>query len=176
VFVATGAARPVLDRALLEPVLRARRGAPLLVMDLAVPPNVAADVRTAPGVLVLDLDVLPASVPASVVAESEALVADEVDACLQELLVRSTAPRLSELHQEGESLVSEELVRTFGALGPLSAEVQEEIERLAHRLARRLLFPASHAVRDVAREAWPPFPTCSGCQRTHLPEHLAIEP
>ncbi|HEX5819021.1 MAG TPA: hypothetical protein VFY20_09085 [Gemmatimonadales bacterium] len=167
VFVATGAARPVLDHALLAPALSARRGAPVLVVDLAVPPNVAADVRAAPGVQVLDVDDLPAGVPAPVAAESETLVAEEVDACLQEMLVRSTAPRLSELHQEGESLVSEELVRTFGALGPLAPEVQVEIERLAHRLARRLLFPASHAVRDVAREAWPPFPTCSGCQRTH---------
>ena len=62
--------------------------------------------------------------------------------------------------------MAEELVRTLSALGPQPADVQVEIERLAHRLARRLLFPASHAVRDVAREAWPPFPTCSGCQRT----------
>jgi Glutamyl-tRNAGlu reductase, dimerisation domain len=76
---------------------------------------------------------------------------------------------LSALHHAGATLVSEELVRTLDAIGPVTAEVQEEIERLAHRLARRLLFPASQAVRDAVREAWPPFPACSGCQRTHLP-------
>lgn len=57
VIVATGAAEPVLSRAALAGARAARASAgPLVLVDVAVPRNVEAEVRWLPGVEVVDLD------------------------------------------------------------------------------------------------------------------------
>ncbi len=57
VFVATGARQPILDGQGLAPY-RGSNSAPLLVVDVSMPRNVAADIRSLPGVKLVDLDQL----------------------------------------------------------------------------------------------------------------------
>jgi glutamyl-tRNA reductase len=58
VIAATGAAQPLLTVALLAPLVRARRGRPLLVLDLGVPRNVEPGVGRLEEVYLYDVDLL----------------------------------------------------------------------------------------------------------------------
>jgi glutamyl-tRNA reductase len=55
---------------------------------------------------------------------------------------------LAELHSLGERLAEEEAERALAELETLSAEEREVVRRMASRLVRRLLYPASQKIRQ----------------------------
>jgi glutamyl-tRNA reductase len=97
VICATAAPEPVLTADLV-----AGAGRPLLVVDLAVPRDVAPDVADVPGVVLVDLERLGATRATTDVADAEvravdALVAAEVDAYLTWLRGTDVAPTVAAL-------------------------------------------------------------------------------
>src|SRR5690606_23122776 len=57
-ITATGSREPVLTPSRMEPVAEARSGRPLLLIDIAVPRDIAPEVATLPGMHVRDIDAL----------------------------------------------------------------------------------------------------------------------
>ena len=154
VFAATAAAQPVVSGPALTEALSARSGRPIVVLDLAVPRNVAPGARDVPGVCLFDLDDLrlqhcPATVGSSAALEqAEALVREELGQFRKTLRSRAVAPYLAELHRLGERLAGEEADRALAELGPLTEEQQDLVRQMAERLVRRLLYPASRKMRE----------------------------
>jgi glutamyl-tRNA reductase len=158
IFTATAAPHPFLTASRVGDA-RGTGGPELLLIDLGVPRNVAPNAAELPGVRVLDLDDLPGT-PAGPDLDRrfhEAEQALEVElACLLEKLGGLAAgKRLADLHRTGERLAAEEAARTLARLPGLTAEEREAVRRMAVRLVRRVLYPASRSVRVSATATVP---------------------
>jgi len=154
VCVTTSAPHPVVTAATLEAAIAARGGRPIVVLDLAVPRNVEPAARDIPGVRLFDLDdlrlqhcpVTDGIAPA--IDQAERIIREELAQFRRALRSRAAAPHLAELHRIGERLATEEADRALAELGTLSDEQREVVRRMASRLTRRLLYPASRTIRE----------------------------
>jgi glutamyl-tRNA reductase len=139
---------------MLQAAVAARGGRPLVVLDLAVPRNVEPAARDLPGVRLFDLDDLRLQHCPATSASSPAL--DHAERVLHEEYVRfrsalrhrAAAPHLAELHRLGAELAQEEADRALAELESLSERDRDVVRQLASRLTRRLLYPASKAIRE----------------------------
>lgn len=153
VVVATAASHPVLSAADLALALAHRPGRGFCVIDLAVPRNVEPAARDLPGVSLFDLDDLqdhccPASTTESpALLEARRIIEDELARLAAALLGRARAPQLTELHRFGAEVIEEETARALDQLDSLTDAERAVVRGMAERLARRLLYPVSRAVR-----------------------------
>ena len=80
--------------------------------------------------------------------EARRILEHEIGRFERALRRRAAAPALTELHRLGAALAREEAERALGELGLGSEEKSEIVRRMAERLARRLLYPASRTFQD----------------------------
>ena len=125
VLTATSPTGWVLERPLAEDAMARRQGRPLVVVDLALPRDVAPDVAAIPGITLFDLENLRTAA-ANVLAERrqhlpdvERLVAVEVEVFLQETSTREISPLVSALRCRVEEVRRADLQRWQARLGPL---------------------------------------------------------
>lgn len=129
------------------------------IVDLALPRNVDPAVTVNSRVDLIDLDTVlrqrwaPDRAEADRLRARRRLGAREVARFRASEAIRAASPELTRLHQDGELLAAEELASTLAELGAPDEAVRASIESLAGRLARRLLYRTSLAVREVAAAA-----------------------
>jgi glutamyl-tRNA reductase len=158
VVACTGAMRPVLTRPQVAAALRARRGHPLLVIDIAVPRDVDPAVNELDNVYLYDIDGLQDVVDANLSQRRAAaeqarqeIAADVLafDRWRQSLEV---TPTIVALRERLLGLGLAEIERFRRRLGPLSAEQQEGIAELTRALVHKILHrPTVHLRRSVER-------------------------
>jgi len=145
VVTSTGAKEPVVDRALLKPAVKARRGRPLFFVDIAVPRDVDPAVTHLPQVYLYNVDDLQQIVHDNLrqrrgeAERATALVDEEVAAFLQWMRTRAIGPLLGELQAFGREVVDAEVQRVIAKLGPLSPEQQATIEQMGRAIMQKLL-------------------------------------
>jgi len=142
---ATSSPHPILGAEEIAAVMEARGGRPLLIVDLAVPRDVAAEVRELQGVSLYDIDDLQAvvqrnrSVRQAEARRAEGIVEEQIQrfaAWLGELEVR---PTIAALRERGRAL-AEQLVReNAGRWESASERDLERVEALAQAIVKRLL-------------------------------------
>jgi glutamyl-tRNA reductase len=153
-IAATASRRPVLDAAGLSHAVARRSQPGIVVLDLGVPRNVDAAARDVAGVRLFDLDDLrfeycPAVGPAAPALDEVGRVLDhEVMRFDRALRRRDAGAELAELHRLGAALAREEAERALVELGSMAEAQSAVVRRMADRLARRLLYPASRTLRD----------------------------
>ncbi|MBI4935813.1 MAG: glutamyl-tRNA reductase [Actinobacteria bacterium] len=137
----------------------AARGAatsPLLIVDIAVPRNVAADVMSAPGVTLLNLDHLrdwAARGLAARQAETDnvrAIVGQEVERFGMEVTARQAAPLVAQLHEKADTVRQSELERFHNRLASLDLSQREAVEALTRGIVAKLLHQVSVRLKDDA--------------------------
>jgi glutamyl-tRNA reductase len=150
VISATAATEPVLTRE------RLAAAAPLVVLDLAVPRDVAPDVAGVDGVTVIDIDSLAASrrpLPAAAeTAAVEQIVASEVEHFLAWLRGSEIAPTVAALRTRAEDVVSAELRKLWSRRPEFSDEQRADVSRTLHRVVQQLLHSPTVRVRQLAAE------------------------
>jgi glutamyl-tRNA reductase len=150
VISATAATEPVLTRARLE------AAAPLVVLDLAVPRDVAPDATGVDGVTVIDIDSLAASrraLPAAAeTAAVEQIVAAEVDHFLGWLRGTDVAPTVAALRTRADDVVSAELRKLWSRRPDFTDEQRGDVSRTLHRVVQQLLHSPTVRVRQLAAE------------------------
>ncbi|MEU1887774.1 glutamyl-tRNA reductase [Micromonospora sp. WMMD987] len=158
VVAATAATEPVLTVDVVTGALARRdpdRG-PLVLLDLAVPRDVAPEVAALPGVEVIDIDrmaTLLAGGPAAAdAAEVGRIVATEVEAFLSWLRGADVAPTVAALRGRADDVVSAELRRLAQRRPDLSDDQRAEVARTVHRVVQRLLHQPTVKVRQLAAE------------------------
>ncbi len=135
VICATSSPVAVLSRAMVESAMGARRGRPLLLLDLAVPRDVDPSVGDLPGVTLRDVDAVQGFAATSVRRRTEeidrvrAMVLDQVAAFEEWAAARRATARIVHLRERAEALRQEELRRVGARL--------TERERAAVDLATR---------------------------------------
>lgn len=150
VVSATASAEPVLTR---DRLAAAR---PLVVLDLAVPRDVAPDATGVDGVVVIDIDGLAAgrrTLPAAAeTAAVEQIVAAEVEHFLAWLRGADIAPTVAALRTRAEEVVAAEL-RKLGTRRPeFTDEQRADVSRTLHRVVQQLLHSPTVRVRQLAAE------------------------
>lgn len=161
VVSATASTRQVLTAELVAAATADRSG-PLLILDLAVPRDVAPGVAELPGVEVVDIETLGLSLgtgdgseaapfaATGSVAAAERIVADELDAFLAFLRSANVAPTVAALRGRAEDVVSVELRRLAQRRPELTDAQRAEIARTVHRVVQRLLHQPTVRVRELA--------------------------
>jgi glutamyl-tRNA reductase len=150
VVSATASTEPVLTRARLE------AAGPLVVLDLAVPRDVAPDATGLTGVTVIDMDSLAAArraLPATAeTAAVEQIVAGEVDHFLAWLRGTEIAPTVAALRTRADDVVTAELRKLWSRRPDFTDEQRGDVSRTLHRVVQQLLHSPTVRVRQLAAE------------------------
>jgi glutamyl-tRNA reductase len=150
----TTAGHPVVEAELVETAMRARRGRPLLVVDVAVPRDVEHSAGDVVGVTLLDLDDLRDWADRGLAARSaEAeqvrhLVAGEVERYLDDASAREVAPLVAALHARAETIRTAELGRV--RVSGLSGEQEDAVDALTRAIVAKLLHEPSVRLKSDA--------------------------
>jgi glutamyl-tRNA reductase len=155
VLCSTSSADPILDRSLIERVMRERRRRPLFLVDIAVPRDVSADVEKLPDVFLYNVDDLQ-QVAADAARErareadvAEAIVLDEVRAYDRELQTLGVAPTIGALRTRLDAIVQGELRRSGGRLASLTSEERAAVDALLEATVAKLLHAPISSLRDA---------------------------
>ena len=154
VLTSTGAGSPLVTRDLMAGIDRG--GRPLLIVDIAVPRDVAADVAELAGVTVLDLDDLSewaAHGRAQRLAEVQrvdAIVVEEVERYTLEAAAMQAAPLVTALRSRAEELRAAELARFERRLRQHDAPQLALVESLTRGIVAKLLHEPSVRLRNQA--------------------------
>jgi glutamyl-tRNA reductase len=145
VVSATGATEAVIDARVVRSALDGRRSAPLVLLDLAVPRDVAADVEALDGVRVIDIRAIRERLMArgdtttEDIARAHEIVAEEVRRWVVRRRSDALAPLIRAVRARGDEAVRSELARYASRLSDLTAEQREAVEALARGVSAKLL-------------------------------------
>ena len=155
VLACTGAGGVIIDHELM---VRVRQGVstPILVVDIALPRDVAASVAELPGVTLRDLDHLSdwaqrgIDKRASEVGQVRKIIGEEVDRFLLDQTQRQAAPLVAQLREVVESIRMAELERFDSALSSMTPEQRELVESISHGIINKMLHVPSVRLREAA--------------------------
>jgi glutamyl-tRNA reductase len=156
VVTSTGSKLPVIDRAMMRPVMKKRRQRPLFLVDIAVPRDVDPEVGKVEHVFLYNVDDLQTIVHDNMrtrAGEAEraiALVDEEVAAFLGWLRSRSLGPLIGELQTQGRKIVDAEVQRALKRLGELSDEQRAVVGDLGRVIMQKLLHRPMSNLRKAA--------------------------
>ena len=156
VVSSTGSKLPIIDRAMLKPVMRKRRQRPLFLVDIAVPRDVAGDVSKVEHVFLYNVDDLQSIVHDNLrsrqgeARRAEALVDQEVDGFVQWMRSRAVGPLIGKLQGRARSIVDAEVGRALAKLPDLDPAQQKVVQKLGQSIAQKLLHAPMTAVRKGA--------------------------
>ena len=142
----------------LVDVVAARRGRPLLLVDLAVPRDVDARCAELPGVTVLDMDALQRtvgrhmSVRHAEARRAEGIVEEEIQSFAGWLGSLEVLPTLAALRERGDAVVDGLLAENAGRWESLSPRDRERVEALARTVVKRLLHEPTVRVKGLEAE------------------------
>lgn len=159
VISSTAAPHAILEHGhFTDEVLAARNGAPLLLIDLAVPRDVEPAVGQLPNVSIVDIDGLQEVVEQSMAlrngerADAVAIVAEEVDSFVEWYRARRVAPTITAIRKTAEGIRQAEVEQALRRFDSLSEHEQEIIEMLSHRIVNKLLHEPTIRLREKAAE------------------------
>jgi len=155
VLACTGAGGVLIDHELMA---RVRKGVstPLLVVDIALPRDVAASVAELPGVTLRDLDHLSdwaqrgIDKRASEVGQVREIIGEEVQRFLLDQTQRQAAPLVAQLREVVESIRTAEMERFESALSAMTPEQRELVESISHGIINKMLHAPSVRLREAA--------------------------
>lgn len=145
VVSSTAAPEPIVDKAMVQRVMRARRGQSMFFIDIAVPRDIDPEVNHVENVFLYDIDDLEHVIAANRrEREREALVAEEivwreVRQFEQWLEARDAVPTIVALRRQADRIRQEELEKALAKLGPLDKKQRQAIEALTSGIVNKLL-------------------------------------
>jgi glutamyl-tRNA reductase len=136
--------------------LRARRGRPLLLIDLAVPRDVDPGFATIDGCFVYDLDDLEAIVSASLAGrrseavEAERIVTEEAERFRAWQASLAVVPAIASLRARAEEIRASELARIEARLGRLPEGDRDVVDTVTAQIVNKLLHLPTVRMKEAA--------------------------
>lgn len=158
VISSTGATNFVITKDRLELAMRARRGAPLFLIDIAVPRDIDPAVNDLDDAYLYDIDALNHVVEANLeerareAARAEAIIAEEIAAFERWLDSMEVVPTIAAIHSKADRIRRAELEKALRRLGPLSEKDVATIEALTEAIVNKTLHGPTQRLRKVAAE------------------------
>ena len=155
VISATAARQPILQRAQVEQALRSRRHRPMLLLDLAVPRDIAEDVATLRDVFLYTVDDLERAIEDNRAArrnaaeQAEAIIEVHASRFISALGQTDAAAPLRRLREHGQAVQAQALAKARAQLAA-GRDPAEVLDLLAHTLTNKLLHAPSAALREDA--------------------------
>ena len=155
-LTSTGSPTALLDEADLRPVMAARRGRSLLVVDVAVPRDVDPAVGALDGVTLLDMDDLRAFAEEGVsgrrreMARVQDIVDEEVNRYTAVVTAREAAPLVAALRLQAEEVRTAELERFRARLDQLDDRQREAVEAVTRGILAKLLHGPTVRLKEAA--------------------------
>jgi len=156
VVSATSASGHVLGRDLVAAALKARKGRPLLLVDLAVPRDLDPAINELDGCFLYDVDDLEAVVAETLsgrrveAAQAERLVAEEADRFREWQAALDVVPTIASLRALAEEIRDSELAR---AGGRLSERERKHVESVTSQILAKLLHLPTIRMKEAAAAA-----------------------
>ena len=144
---------PLITRAQMAKVIKARRYRPLFLVDLALPRNIESSVNTLENVYVYDLDDLEAIAAqnresrAGEVEQAEKIVEEELQNLLRDRRERSAAPVVARLRAQAQAIAEAELEKTLGQLQGLNEKQEKSVRAMAQAIVNKLLHAPTQQLR-----------------------------
>jgi glutamyl-tRNA reductase len=146
VITSTGSREPILTRARVKAVAKARRFRPLFIMDIAVPRDVEPEVGKLEGVYLFDIDDLEKVVAHNrkgrdaEAQSAERIVEAETAQFVAWQRSQGVVPTIKELRERFMTVASAEAERALAALGGrLDADGQKLVRQMAEGIVAKLL-------------------------------------
>ncbi|HEY8211024.1 MAG TPA: glutamyl-tRNA reductase [Myxococcaceae bacterium] len=156
VVCSTASPAPLFTREHVVPAMKARKHRPLLLVDLAVPRDVAPGVHgSAEGVYAYDVDDIRQVIDENVAARAgeaaraEQIVAEEMARYVRARAVRDGVPVLAQLRQRAEQIAKAEAERTLQHLPELSEKQRKSIEAMGMAIVNKLLHQPTAKLRSL---------------------------
>jgi glutamyl-tRNA reductase len=146
----------VLTKDALSGALSARKGRPLLLIDLAVPRDLDPAINDLPDCYLYDIDDLEAVVHdaargrESEFAKAEAIAVDEAARFREWLAVRDVAPTIASLRERAEAIRRSELAKASARLAGLSERERNAVESLTSQIVNKLLHEPIVRLKEAA--------------------------
>jgi glutamyl-tRNA reductase len=156
VITSTGAPHTILQRELMNEIMKNRSPRPLVLIDIAVPRDIDADVAEIPGVKLYDLDMLEEYLGVSLelraqqIPKAESILNDFSNEFKEYLQMLDVIPLIAALHQRAEMIRQVELEKTIGRLPDLNDTQREHLHLLPKALVKKILNAPTRQLRTVA--------------------------
>jgi glutamyl-tRNA reductase len=147
VVAATACTQPILTADRVRQAQTQRNNRPLVIIDLAVPRNVAPDVAEVEGVRLYDIDALGEIITtnqnhrADAAKDCEQILDEEVSAFTQWLGEARLSPLIAGMYRAAKTVRDFELDRLLRKCPDLTPEQREATEQLVHRLTGKFMHP-----------------------------------
>jgi glutamyl-tRNA reductase len=157
IVTCTASTLPIIGKGTLERVVKQRKHAPVLIVDLGVPRDVEAEASTLDDVFLYSVDDLADIVKDNLqirreaVVQAEQMIAEQTAHFLRWLQGRSVVPTIAALSSHHEALRNRELDRARRMLAA-GTPANDVLEALARALTSKFLHP-SLAALNAAGEA-----------------------
>ena len=151
IVTCTASTLPIIGKGLIESALRARKHRPILIIDLAVPRDVEAEVAKLDDVFFYSVDDLGRmasegmDVRESAVAQAEAIIETQVGDFMQWMDNRELVPTIRALRDGAERARRRELERALRRLAR-GEDSQKVLEHFSHTLTNKFLHAPTHAL------------------------------
>jgi glutamyl-tRNA reductase len=151
----TGAGGTLIDFELLQSA-RDQSSSPLLIVDIAVPRDVAPEVTRLPTVTLLNLDDLRDWAGRALMLRAEeahrvnAIVSEEVERFGVEATARQAAPLVAQLRERAETIRRAEIERFTARLATLDDAQRAAVEAMTKGIVAKLLHTPSVKLKDDA--------------------------
>jgi glutamyl-tRNA reductase len=156
VVASTSAPGFVLTAAGLAASLRARRGRPMLLVDLAVPRDVEPSLGSIDGCFVYDVDDLEAVVESSLqgrraeAVQAERIVAAEAERFRAWQASLAVVPAIASLRAHAEEIRAAELARVEGRLDRLADAERDVVDTVTAQIVNKLLHLPTVRMKEAA--------------------------
>ncbi len=158
VLTSTGSPEAILTAKDVADAQRTRGYRPLLIVDIAVPRDVAPEAGQVESVFLYNIDDLEQVVRATLARRADqqqaadGIIDEHVDELLGGLKVRQVAPTIEALYRRMQRIADDELADARNKLGTHD-DAEEDmaiLERTLHRTIRRMLHPCTARLRSAA--------------------------
>jgi glutamyl-tRNA reductase len=155
---ATSSPHALLGAEEIAAVMEGRAGRPLLIIDLAVPRDVAAEVRDVPGVSLYDVDDLQAvvrrnrAVRQGEASHAEGIVEEEIQRFAEWLGSLEVLPTLASLRERGRAIAEQVVRENNGRWESASERDRERVVAIAQAIVNRLLHEPTLRMKQMDDE------------------------
>lgn len=178
VISSTSCPHVILSREETATIVERRKGAPLLLVDIAVPRDIDPAAREIPGVFLYDIDALEHVVEHNeaerhaAAGQGQSIVVDEARRFRGKLLAERVVPTIVALRERLNEICRQELESFRQDAGPFTTEQEEKLEALAGRITQRLAGTLARELKELPEQVEQERMTAAVQRLFHLPQRV----
>ncbi len=152
----TSAPHTIIHRKMIGKAMESRQDRPMVIIDIAVPRDVASNVNVVENVNLYDIDDLNCGVEEAIgnregeIPKVEKIIDDEYQAFKEYFGTLNIVPIIVEMRQHADAIRQKELDKTLRKLESLNPEDREQIKALTHSIVQKILHGPTVFLREEA--------------------------